>query len=1270
MSYYKVLEINFEASEKEITKAYKRLALIYHPDKNRDNVEEAEKLFKELNEAYECLKDAEKRRAYNLLHKLETKETGKLTEIIGLVMNILNRNNKVCIFTLRDEQGRDDTYIYNGYFPIEEGDSVYGVYMTQSGHRVFQSQPFVQVAVDKDSIKKCFITALRGTGFGEASADKLYMSLKESAKMCGYVDEETASVIAYMSSVSMKYVTTKDEEFVTNFRLGSGLKEYQVKRLLEWWHRKRSMRRLHLFGINNTEIRACGKSVDKIYEICMSNPFRLAPIPLDKASRILTSMNKEIDEVDLICGKISRFIYEKLMINKWPSVPHFLLNKLYPIYQAYKEDLEENYDLTFDTVNDCIYGYYNYSHEVETYLCEYLDKLIKRTTIVYRKIVEVDSAQIETNTYVMKTLTDEQKLAIQGGLEHHVSLITAGAGCGKCLSYNTPILMYDGSIKKVQRIVTGDLLMGDDSRPRTVLSTCRGKGKMYKIVPNKGRPFICNGPHVLTLKGIKPYIELRGSRSVKLEAKSKYVVNFSIRSKGKSKTFSTLTEAEAYKESLPEDVYDIPLEDYMNVKEDVKRYSYLFHKGVTFPSREVPIDPWMIGYWLGDGNSADSVITTADSEVIDYFTTNLPQYNLKLTTHQQLYSYGISINDTSEGFKGKNHFLNVLRSLNMLDNKHIPDLYKINSEEVRLAVLAGLIDSDGHNHMNCLEISQKSDQLADDIEYIAYSLGFMVTRSYEKKGCMYKGEMRSGMYHRIMITGEGLEKIPVILERKKCHVRQQVKRAECQRFKIEEFDEDDYYGFELDGNGRFLLGDFKVTHNTSCVRELVNNLELRQIPYCIASFTGKAVSRVNEILKKKGIAATLDRLIAKPPAIKFKYLIIDEVSMVTTELFYRFVKNFTHTYRIIFIGDENQLAPISWGNLLYAIKKCHRIPIFRLTKNQRILLGNGNDSVILGNANRLIDEDRLRKIKRKEHVDPVIFTEGDGFIQMDESIEYVKDLIRQHKEMGVDKHDLVILSPYNEHLKELNEYVQSVYFFEGKEKKEDVEHYINMVDGEKTLYCVGDRVMMLHNNYDINVMNGTEGVITRIEYPGSKPGGVYVNFNYFINRDLKEEDVFFSFNCVVDDNAYKNPIQKKGGKMGEAVENEEIDINELNVSHIAHSFAISINKSQGSEYPFVIIYIGKKKSSDFVSNFLNLNRLYTAITRTVKCCFLIGDAATIAAATCKVETCKYDNLGERLFLMKDEGESIMNALTCYETEEVIPFFGGDASEFDEFDDDD
>ena len=79
-------------------------------------------------------------------------------------------------------------------------------------------------------------------------------------------------------------------------------------------------------------------------------------------------------------------------------------------------------------------------------------------------------------------------------------MLLSEAGTGKCHKIDTLILMFDGTIKKVQDIQEGELLMGDDSTPRKVLSLARGQDLMYDIIPVKGEKYTVNQEHILCLK--------------------------------------------------------------------------------------------------------------------------------------------------------------------------------------------------------------------------------------------------------------------------------------------------------------------------------------------------------------------------------------------------------------------------------------------------------------------------------------------------------------------------------------------------------------------------------------------------------------------------------------------------------------------------------------------------------------------------------------------------------------------------------------------------
>jgi hypothetical protein len=81
-------------------------------------------------------------------------------------------------------------------------------------------------------------------------------------------------------------------------------------------------------------------------------------------------------------------------------------------------------------------------------------------------------------------------------------------GTGKCLGYNTPLMMYDGSIKMVQNVKTGDVLMGDDMTPRNVLSITNGYDQLFKVCQSNGMDYVVNSRHILSLRKQNEIIDI------------------------------------------------------------------------------------------------------------------------------------------------------------------------------------------------------------------------------------------------------------------------------------------------------------------------------------------------------------------------------------------------------------------------------------------------------------------------------------------------------------------------------------------------------------------------------------------------------------------------------------------------------------------------------------------------------------------------------------------------------------------------------------------
>ena len=183
-----------------------------------------------------------------------------------------------------------------------------------------------------------------------------------------------------------------------------------------------------------------------------------------------------------------------------------------------------------------------------------------------------------------------------------------------------------------------------------------------------------------------------------------------------------------------------------------------------------------------------------------------------------------------------NSFSRVLKNHNMINNKHIPSIYKYNSRDIRLKLLAGIIDSDGYldNSKAGYEICQttKHKELVDDIIYLIKSLGFHCNVKIRNTSFTYKGEKLTKPSYRLTFSGEGIEEIPVKVPSKKAHPRRQIKNALVSAIKVEYQGKDNYYGFTIDGNGRFLLGNFIVTHNTVLSVYLLSLFKLKTVVIC------------------------------------------------------------------------------------------------------------------------------------------------------------------------------------------------------------------------------------------------------------------------------------------------------------------------------------------------------------------------------------------------------------------------------------------------------
>jgi len=387
-------------------------------------------------------------------------------------------------------------------------------------------------------------------------------------------------------------------------------------------------------------------------------------------------------------------------------------------------------------------------------------------------------------------------------------ILAARPGMGKCLGKGTKVLMFDGTLKKVEDVLVGDLLMGNDSTPRKVLSLARGQERMYWIRQNKGIDYRVNESHILSLKR---------SRTEGIHQKG--------------------------------DVLNIEVRDYLKKSTKFKSNYKGYKVGVDFEEKPLPIEPYFMGLWLGDGYSYSSRITTTDHEVVDYLQEYANELNLELKEYRQenrCNNFAIT-----KGSRGGQQFFSLqkeLRSINVIENKTIPQEFLINSKANRLALLAGLIDSDGHylEQSNGYEITQKSLELAQKIKFLCDSLGFRTSLN-AKKASIAATNFESEVY-RVRIYGN-INQIPVRIERKKAKKWNSLVDWQVTGISVEFDKVDDYYGFEIDGNHLFLLEDMTVTHNTAFVVSSLRNAAVNfNMPVAIFSLEMSSIQLVNRLI--------------------------------------------------------------------------------------------------------------------------------------------------------------------------------------------------------------------------------------------------------------------------------------------------------------------------------------------------------------------------------------------------------------------------------------
>ncbi len=457
------------------------------------------------------------------------------------------------------------------------------------------------------------------------------------------------------------------------------------------------------------------------------------------------------------------------------------------------------------------------------------------------------------------------------------TLAVAATGTGKCLARGTPVLMWDGRIVLVQDVREGDWLMGPDNYPRKVLSLASGREEMFRVTPKKGDPYTVNRSHILSLKMTKVHQHAKGR-----------IVNISV-------------------------------DDYLKSNRNFKHCAKGWRCGVRdFPSSHpLRLDPYFVGVWLGDGASKSVSVTSGDKEIVHFLYWYAGIMGLRIREENNSpnsKNYHLVSERGVRGCRpGANFIRSELQRLRMLNNKHIPHEYRTASRNERLQLLAGIIDTDGSRSDGGFEITLSSQKLASDVVFVARSLGMAAYVKPCKKTCVNNGVV--GDYWRIFISGNTAE-VPCLIPRKKCDHRRQKKDVLVHGISVESGGIGEYFGFTVDRDGLFMLGDFTVTHNTVCFAHVAKHflqygrvMVLAHRDELIQQACGKlrVITGVLPTVEKADQWSHEESMHGKPP------LVVSSIQTQSTGRMNRFKPS---DFSLVIADEAHHVCAASWTKVL------------------------------------------------------------------------------------------------------------------------------------------------------------------------------------------------------------------------------------------------------------------------------------------------------------------------------------------------------------------
>lgn len=322
----------------------------------------------------------------------------------------------------------------------------------------------------------------------------------------------------------------------------------------------------------------------------------------------------------------------------------------------------------------------------------------------YVRIENVDEGLINFN------LRDYQHRMVDSIVENRYTIMLCSRQVGKAIFVDTPILTKEG-FKTVGDVFVGDVIYGRDGKETkvTFITETMNERPCFEVTFDNGEKIIADAEHLWNFK-TSNWVSRKGVRNEK-----------------------TVTTKEIY--------------DYIEKSGEVYVYTDI-SKEIEFDEQILPIDPYLFGVWLGDGDSAGGRVTCHKDDFFEYE---------KHFTFKSIREYKENIiTFLPEGLH------KTLRLNDLLKNKHIPKEYIFSSIEQRLEFVRGLMDTDGSvNNKGVCEFYQKNKNIIDDFRFILSSLGI--------KSRVRKKNIKGQLYYTVIFTSQKYEVFKLIrkLERQK-----------------------------------------------------------------------------------------------------------------------------------------------------------------------------------------------------------------------------------------------------------------------------------------------------------------------------------------------------------------------------------------------------------------------------------------------------------------------------------------------------------------------